>query len=170
MSLHRRLNSNLSTVVCAGSFLFLSSCGALTPQGSSQSAAVCAVVLLPEESSTTVGSKKSIVYSGQLTADCQQQSRERSGRALVKLTALAAVASDQVGFQELSAGLRTLQFDAQFDNLRRGSYEKNFDSTLLPDWQLPWVDKPTWVKLSMNYTESVPAAALPKTVGVELIF
>jgi hypothetical protein len=138
--------------------------------GENSEAANCGITLLPTNEAEPNDSQKKISYSGTLPENCVKQTTERNGRTLVKLSTQSSEPSELVALEELKAGQRSLKFDTSSDNLRRGSFEKSFDSTLLPDWSVPWADKPTTITLSMLVAGSASAASVPKSVSVELKF
>ncbi|MEY4064459.1 MAG: hypothetical protein RIR26_667 [Pseudomonadota bacterium] len=151
--------------------LLLSACGAGTGESAGDGSSGCFFTLArAAETALGDGLGKNISYKAQLTEDCRRKTTEGNGRALVKLSAQAAQPSELVALQELKAGARSLQFDASTDNLRRGRYEKSFDSTLLPDWSLPWKDNPADVSLVLRASTSVATSAIPDSIALELVF
>lgn len=151
--------------------MLLSACGTGTEQNTSDGSSGCSFNLTRSaETSTIDGLDKNISYKAALSEDCRRKTTEGNGRALVKLTAQAEQPSELVTLQELKAGARSLQFDATSDNLRRGRYEKSFDSGLLPDWSLPWKDNPSDVSLVLKVAQTVDSKSIPDSVGLELIF
>lgn len=113
---------------------------------------------------------ETVSYVGTLSADCQKKTTELSGRAQINVAAQSKVSSPSISLQELKAGQRNLQFDAGSDNFLRGTYERRFDTSFYPDWNLPWSDRPTVVTLSMSLTDETLSSALPSSVRVELLY
>jgi hypothetical protein len=148
--------------------LFLCACGA--SQNGSGTDGICALTLKPASENSAGTDLKQIIYSGTMPEACLKKTTESTGRALVKLAAQAPSPSELVALDTLKAGARTLKFDASTDNFKRGTFEKSFDSTLLPEWALPWSDRPTAITLSMQAPTAASAGAVPGSISVELRF
>ena len=168
LNLQQSLNSVGYALSAIATFVTLLSCSASTEENNET--ANCGITLLPTKEAEPNDSQKKISYSGTLPENCIKQTTERNGRTLVKLSTQSNEPSELVALEELKAGQRSLKFDTSSDNLRRGSFEKSFDSTLLPDWSVPWADKPTTITLSMLVAGSASEASVPKSVSVELKF
>ncbi|MBM3383327.1 MAG: hypothetical protein FJY29_12955 [Betaproteobacteria bacterium] len=150
--------------------LALLACACSAAQEGSTSGEICSLTLRPSDESPATTDQKQLVYSGTLPEACLKKTSESSGRALVKLAAQVSSPSEQVALDELKAGQRALKFDASTDNLKRGTFEKSFDSTLLPEWSLPWNDRPSAITLSMRVPTSASSETVPDSISVELRF
>jgi hypothetical protein len=152
----------------AGAFCILSSCGASSGDGAEENS--CGLTLVPTAELDAIEGQKKYSFAATLPESCLKKTTERTGKTLVKLSAQASQPNQDVVLDELTAGQRNLKFDSSSDNLRRGSFEKSFDSSLLPDWSVPWSDKPTNMTLILLAPTSVAAASIPKSISVELRF
>lgn len=168
MNLRQTLNSTGYALGTIAISVALISCSASNQEESET--ADCGITLFPSNKDNFTDSQKQISFAATLPENCVKQTTERTGRTLVKLSTQSSEPSELVTLEELKAGERSLKFDISSDNLRRGTFEKNFDSTLLPDWSVPWVDKPTTITLSMLVAGSASEASIPKSVSLELKF
>lgn len=111
-----------------------------------------------------------IIFKGELSDSCVQETSQRTGTTQVKLSTHSSEANESVALKQLKAGSRTIEFDPESDNLKRGSFETSFDSSLLPEWSVPWRDKPGLISVSMIAGTSANPDSIPATVTVELSF
>lgn len=155
-------------LTATAAFFIFSSCSASSGDENEESR--CGLTLLPTTEADTDQGQKRYSYAASLPESCVKQTTERTGKTLVKLSTQAAQPSQDVVLDELKAGQRNLKFDSSNDNLRRGSFEKSFDSSLLPDWSVPWSDKPANITLILVAPTTVAAASIPRTISVELRF
>jgi len=168
LNLRQTLNSTRYVLGTIATSVALLSCSASNQEDSET--ADCRITLFPSNKAAFTDSQTQISFIATLPENCVKQTTERNGRTLVKLSTQSSEPNELVTLEELKAGQRSLKFNASSDNLRRGTFEKSFDSTLLPDWSVPWVDKPTTMTLSMLVAGSASEASIPKSVSLQLKF
>lgn len=128
------------------------------------------MTLTRSESQTLSATDSEIIYEGELSESCVQLTFEKTGTTQVKITTQSSEASEGVALKQLKAGSRTMNFDPESDNLKRGRIETEFSSSLLPEWSVPWRDRPNLISLSIVANAETNPNSIPADVTVELNF
>lgn len=130
----------------------------------------CTVTLTRSTSQTLNMTDTEILFTGDLSQSCVEKTSQESGTTQVKLSTQSEEANESVALKLLKAGSRSIAFDPESDNLKRGSFETSFTSSLLPEWSVPWQDRPQTISLSMIASPSSNPSSIPASVTVELNF
>jgi hypothetical protein len=166
----QQINNTIKRLLILATSLAFISCSNLQSSESDEVEKLCDVELQRTVSQLFLAAESTVSYTGLIPAECKQKTSVLSGRVQINVAAQSAVSSSSISLQELKAGERNLQFDADSDNFIRGTYEKRFDSSFYPAWSFPWADAPSIMTLSMNVTDQSLSSALPQKVLVELIY
>lgn len=160
--------NNKNPMALLALLLFCGGCG--QDASSTQDQPECTVTLKRSESQTLSATNSEIIYKGELSESCVQQTFESSGTTQVKITTQTSEANESVSLKQLKAGSRTMDFDPESDNLKRGRIETEFNSSLLPEWSVPWKDRPNLISLSIVASSETNPNSIPTDVTVELNF
>ncbi|MEY2988592.1 MAG: hypothetical protein RJB13_2113 [Pseudomonadota bacterium] len=144
--------------------------GCDSPSTNNADAPECTVTLTRTDSQPLAITTTEILFTGEFSQNCVEQTAQKSGTTQIKLSTQSSEASESVALKKLKAGSRSIEFDPESDNLKRGSFETSFTSSLLPEWSVPWQDRPETITLSMIASPSANSNSIPVTVTVELNF
>lgn len=130
----------------------------------------CTVTLTRSDSQALENAETEILFTGEFSPSCVEKTSQKSGNTQIKLSTQSSEANESVALRKLKAGARSIEFDPESDNLKRGSFETSFTSSLLPEWSVPWKDRPEVISLSMIASSGANPNSIPATVIVELSF
>ena len=168
MNLNLKNKLQKKTLLSAGLIVLCIGCDSSSSDETQDSG--CTVTLTRTDAPSQILTNTEIVFTGEFSQSFVEQTTQKSGTTRVKVSTKSSEADESVALKELKAGNRKIEFDPESDNLKRGSFESSFTSSLLPDWSVPWQDRPETITLSMNASPATNPNSIPATVIVELSF